>query len=176
MNSFSISNFEKMFGVFKDKFLSYLFLCIQYYIYVCKFQNKKPNVISCKTFIKTKRHSEYLIAKKKGKLSAHFKKWRFDFWFIHVSCPIFSPYWMYVVNCNVYIICYLLMWLWLKDLEYWYCCLSLVIICNLFPFLFMFYFIFLNKKQNQKSQSWLLLYFNACKLYWIGNVTINHRQ
>ena len=77
--NFSISNFDKMFGVFKDKFLSYLFLCLKYYIYICKFQNKKPNVISCKTFIKTKRHSEYLIAKKKGKLSAHFKKWRFDF-------------------------------------------------------------------------------------------------
>ena len=34
---FSISNFEKMFGAFKDNFITHLFLCVKYYIYVCKF-------------------------------------------------------------------------------------------------------------------------------------------
>ena len=29
---FSISNFEKMFGVFKDNFITHLFLCVKYYI------------------------------------------------------------------------------------------------------------------------------------------------
>ncbi len=63
-----------MFGVFKDKFLSFLFLGIKYYIYICKFQKKKPIFLSCQSFIKSKRESEYLIVKKKGKLSAHFLK------------------------------------------------------------------------------------------------------
>ena len=76
---FSITNFDKMFGIHDDNFLTYIFLCVKYYIYVCKFQNKKPNFTSLKVFIKGNRGTEYLIAKKRGKLSAHFKKWRFDF-------------------------------------------------------------------------------------------------
>ena len=76
---FSITNFDKIFGIYKDDFLTYIFLCVKYHIYVCKFQNKKPNFTSLKVFIKGNRDTEYLIAKKRGKLSAHFKKWRFDF-------------------------------------------------------------------------------------------------
>ena len=49
--NFSISNFDKIFGVFKDKFLTFLFLGIKYYTYICKFQNKKPNFLSCQSFI-----------------------------------------------------------------------------------------------------------------------------
>ena len=75
---FTLSNFEKIFGVYKDNFLSYLILCVKYYIYICKFQDKKPNFINCIIFIKSKRDSEYVIAQRRGKLSAHFKKWRFD--------------------------------------------------------------------------------------------------
>ena len=76
--SFSISNFEKMFGIYKDNFLTYLFLCVKYYIYVCKFQNKKATFVGYTWFLKNKRDTEYYIAKRKGKLSQHFKKWRFD--------------------------------------------------------------------------------------------------
>ena len=76
--NFSVSTFDKMFGVPEDKFLTYLFLCVKYYLYVCKFQNKKPNFISLLSYIKNNRESEYYIAKGKGKLSLHFKKWRFD--------------------------------------------------------------------------------------------------
>ena len=77
--NFTISTFDKIFGVYKDKFLTYLCLCIKYYIYVCKFQNKNPNVNSCINFILANRDTEYYIAKQKDKLSVHFKKWRFDF-------------------------------------------------------------------------------------------------
>ena len=77
--NFSISNFEKMFGVFKDNFITHLFLCVKYYIYVCKFRGTKPTFIGYITYIKSNRETEYYIAKKRGKLSNHFKKWRFDF-------------------------------------------------------------------------------------------------
>ncbi len=63
---------------FKDKFLTYLCLCTKYYIYTCKFQTKNPNFIRCKKFIKVNRDTEYYVAKKRDKLSAHYKKWRFD--------------------------------------------------------------------------------------------------
>ena len=75
--NFSISNFEKMFGVFKDNFITHLFLCVKYYIYVCKFRGTKPTFIGYTTYIKSNRETEYYIAKKRGKLSNHFKKWRF---------------------------------------------------------------------------------------------------
>ena len=67
-----------MFGIYKDNFLTYLFLCVKYYIYVCKFQNKKPTFVGYTSFLKNNRDTEYYIAKRKGKLSQHFKKWRFD--------------------------------------------------------------------------------------------------
>ena len=34
---FTVSNFDKIFGVFGDKFLTYLFLCLKYHIHSCKF-------------------------------------------------------------------------------------------------------------------------------------------
>ena len=76
---FSASNFDKIFGVLNDKFLTYLFLCLKYHIYSCKFQNKSPSFSGFKIFVKNNRECEYAIAKKRGKLSLHFKKWRFDF-------------------------------------------------------------------------------------------------
>ena len=72
-----LSNFEKVFGIFDNKFLTYIILCTKYFIYRCKFQDKKPHVNSLKSFIKSQREIEYCIAKKKGKLSRHFKKWSF---------------------------------------------------------------------------------------------------
>ena len=72
-------NFCKMFGVQGNSFLTYITLCTKYYIFLCKFQDKNPNVCSLKAFLKTQRATEYHIALKKGKLSAHFKKWAFNF-------------------------------------------------------------------------------------------------
>ena len=63
---------------YQDNFLTYLFWCVKYYIYVCKFQNKKLNFISFKVFVKVNMETEHSIARKKDKLSAHDKKWRFD--------------------------------------------------------------------------------------------------
>ena len=75
---FSCSKFDKIFGILGDKFLTHLFLSLKYYIYVSKFQGKNPNVIGFKAHIKITRDNEYFIAKNNGKLSKHFKKWRFD--------------------------------------------------------------------------------------------------
>ena len=77
-SSFTISSFDKIFGFQDDKFLTYLFLCMKYYLYVYKFQSKRPNFTNLIVFIKNKRDTEYYIAKKHDKLSLHFKKWRFD--------------------------------------------------------------------------------------------------
>ena len=44
----------------------------KYFIYRCKFQDKKPHVNGLKSFIKSQREIEYCIAKKKGKLSRPF--------------------------------------------------------------------------------------------------------
>ena len=71
------SNFEKMFGLSTDKFISYLFLLLKYYIHTCKFKNNLPSFALFKTFVKKQQDLEYLLAKKRNKLPAHFKKWRF---------------------------------------------------------------------------------------------------
>ena len=39
---FTALNFDKIVGVFEDKFLNYLFLCLKCHIYSCKFQNERP--------------------------------------------------------------------------------------------------------------------------------------
>ena len=75
---FSLSNFDETFGIYQDNFLTYLCLCVKYYIYICKFQNKKPNFISFKVFVKLNRETKHNIARKRDTLSAHYKKWRFD--------------------------------------------------------------------------------------------------
>ena len=76
---FTISSFVKNFGIQNDKFITYLFLCLKYYLYLCKFQNKIPNWTHYVNFLKNNRETEYFIAKRHDKLSVHFKKWRFDF-------------------------------------------------------------------------------------------------
>ena len=77
-SNFTISSFDQIFGIQDDKFLTYLFLCMKYYLYVCKFQSKRPNFTNLIVFIKNSRDTKYYIAKKYDKLSLHFKKWRFD--------------------------------------------------------------------------------------------------
>ena len=71
-----LNNFKKMFGVSSDKFLSYMFLSLKYYIYLCKFKKAKPNFDAFK--LKTQKDTEYHLAKKRGKLSFHFRKWKFE--------------------------------------------------------------------------------------------------
>ena len=77
-SNLSVTNFEKLFGICTDQFISYLFLLLKYYIYSCKFKNMLPNFITFKSFVKKLKEYEYLSAKKRNKLHSHFKKWRFD--------------------------------------------------------------------------------------------------
>ena len=51
----------------------HFFLITKYYIFVSKFQNKKPNFVNLLSF------TEYNIANRRNKLPIHFKKCRFDF-------------------------------------------------------------------------------------------------
>ena len=75
-SNFTISSFDKIFGVQDDKFLTYLFLCVKYYLY--EFQSKHPNFTNLIVFIKNNRDTEYYIAKRHDKLFLYYKKWRFD--------------------------------------------------------------------------------------------------
>ena len=80
--SFTFSVFEKMFGVTDtsehDNCISYLFLCLKYYIHRCKFQESDLSFVAFMNLVKTKRNIEYKIAVSKGKLRKHFKKWTLD--------------------------------------------------------------------------------------------------
>ena len=67
-----------MFGYDSDKFLTYLFLLLKYYVYICKFQNKPPSFKGYKAYVTANKELEYNIAKRNNKLSIHFRKWRFD--------------------------------------------------------------------------------------------------
>ena len=77
--NFTLTNFVKLFGVLKDKFVTYLILLVKNYIYICKFKNESPNSEAFKAFVKKQKEIEYGLAKKKGKLPLHFRKWRFNF-------------------------------------------------------------------------------------------------
>ena len=74
----NVTNFEKLFGICSDKFVTYLFLLVKYYIYTCKFNNSIPNFTAFKCFVRKQKEVEYFSAKKRNKLPVHFKKWRFD--------------------------------------------------------------------------------------------------
>ena len=76
--NFNPSNFEKIFGYKDDKFVTYIFLIFKYYIYLCKFRGNQPSFQGFKVYLKTCKDLEHRIAKKKGKLALHFRKWRFD--------------------------------------------------------------------------------------------------
>ena len=60
-----LTNFEKIFGIIKNKFLTYIILCTKYFIYRCKFQDKIPHINGLKSFLKSQRAVEYCIAKRK---------------------------------------------------------------------------------------------------------------
>ena len=74
-----LNDFKKMFGVPSDTFLSFLFLSLKSYIHTCKFRNITPTSAAFKIYMRTQKETEYYIAKKRGKLQFHFKKWSFDF-------------------------------------------------------------------------------------------------
>ena len=84
----NVSTFEKMFGFDDDKFLTYLFLLLKYYIYICKFQNKPPNFEGYKAYIASNKDLEYCIARKNNKLQIHFQKWRFKIWILYYAIAI----------------------------------------------------------------------------------------
>ena len=71
-----------MFGVTDtsehDNCISYLFLCLKYYIHRCKFQESDLSFVAFMNLVKTKRNIEYKIAVSKGKPRKHFKKWTLD--------------------------------------------------------------------------------------------------
>ena len=73
-----LTNFEKIFGVPKDKFVTYLILLVKYCIYICTFKNELPNVTAFKSFVKKQKEIEYFLANKNDKLPVHFRKWRFN--------------------------------------------------------------------------------------------------
>ena len=52
-------NLKTIFGCDQDKFLTFLFLMLKYYIYLCKFQNKSPSFDESKTFVTTNKGLEY---------------------------------------------------------------------------------------------------------------------
>ena len=76
---FNPSPFEKIFGVKDDKFITYIFLIFKYYIYLCKFKNNIPSFQGFKVYLKSCKETEYRIAKKKGTLALHFRKWKYVF-------------------------------------------------------------------------------------------------
>ena len=77
-SAITVTNFEKLFGICNDRFISYLFLLLKYHIFICKFQDHLPNSAAFKSLVKKQKEIEYYLAKKKNKLTAHFKKWRFE--------------------------------------------------------------------------------------------------
>ena len=56
------SNSHKMFGYSEDKFVTFIFLTLKYYIYVCKFQKKSPDFQGFRTYLnvnKERRNTEW---------------------------------------------------------------------------------------------------------------------
>ena len=78
VSNLNVTNFEKLFGVTNDKFITYLFLLLKYHIYSCRFTDKLPNIDMFKSSVKKQKELEYSLAKKRNRLPIHFKKWRFD--------------------------------------------------------------------------------------------------
>lgn len=75
----NVTNFEKLFGIPDDRFVTYLMLLVKYYVFICKFKDTLPNIVAFKSFVKKQKETEYFLAKKKNKLPGHFRKWKFDF-------------------------------------------------------------------------------------------------
>ena len=62
-----------MFGDISDKFISFLFLSLKYFIHSCKFKQVRPTFDVFKKCLQIQKETEYFVAKKRGKLHNHFK-------------------------------------------------------------------------------------------------------
>ena len=64
-----------MFGINEDKFLTYIFLLVKYYIHICKFQGTTPEFMGLKACLKTNKDLEYFWQRKRVyTLALHFRK------------------------------------------------------------------------------------------------------
>ena len=84
---FSISNFEKMFGVFKDNFITHLFLCVKYYIHVCKCRGTKPIFIGYTTLSKVIEKLNIILPKRGGNFQITLKTGGLIFNFLLFAIP-----------------------------------------------------------------------------------------
>ena len=50
---------------------------MKYHVYTGKFNKSLPNIVAFQSFVKKQKETEYFLAKKRNKLPAHFKEWRF---------------------------------------------------------------------------------------------------
>ena len=57
----------------------------EYYLHLCKSQDETPNFTNFIIFLKKSSDNEYYVAKDRGKLSLHYKKWRFVI-FMYMLC------------------------------------------------------------------------------------------
>ena len=85
--------------------INFLFLCLKFYIYRCRFQGSNLDFQHFfLALVKCKEKSEYLIAQNRGKLSSHLKKWSWftgewePFWYSNI---LFNSYY-YTGNMNPY--------------------------------------------------------------------------
>ena len=128
--NYTNSSFDNMFGIQSDKFITYLFLCLKYYWYVCKFQNKSPNFVNYINFIKINRDTEYHIAKRNDKLSIHSKK--MEIWlsidlFIEVYITgelrlqkyFFPLLWVNAISCTLICILFCILLVLLLVMIFW---------------------------------------------------------
>ena len=63
---------QKCFGIQDDKYLTYIFLLLKYFIYNCKFQDKPLNFDGFKALLKCNKEIKYFIAKKETKTNLLF--------------------------------------------------------------------------------------------------------
>ena len=64
---------KSFFGVPNDKCVSYLFLLLKYYTFLCKFKDALPNFVAFKSFVNKQKEIEYYLAKKRNILPVHKK-------------------------------------------------------------------------------------------------------
>jgi len=84
LHDYIFNNFDLMFGVLDDSFLTYIFLCCKFYIYRSKFQNVLPTFGGLKSYLLAKRNIEYIVqyCQEKRKIGTAFQKMEIWFWLI----------------------------------------------------------------------------------------------
>ena len=80
--SYKFSDAEKLLGVFKEIGLrsfdihSHAGIILKYYVHICRLNEIKPDIHLLNKRIRYTEFLEKSIAKRKGKLGKHYKKWR----------------------------------------------------------------------------------------------------